>query len=232
MPAVAVRPRRGDCDRPRLHLPVRAAGVLRRRPLAPGCRGLAGLLVASLLAFWIPLSCVVRRLRIAFGLRDAAPTTLNLASHREAPQARRRSTRAAWPRAGSRAWVTGPSDSGGGSPAVHGRDRPVRHGLLAAPLADSVRPGGPARDRRLERLIRRRATPASPTDGRPRALTFEPNPRGRRCSIRGWDAPPAPGASRRPAVGGTPQAAHRALGSVRRISPGRARCGRPLPRSP
>jgi hypothetical protein len=40
---------------------------------------------------------------------------------------------------------------------VHGRDGPVRHGLLAATLSASVRPGGAARDRRLERLARCRA---------------------------------------------------------------------------
>jgi len=44
----------------------------------------AGLLTAALLAFWVPLWWVDRRLWIVFGLLYAAHTTLNLASHRAA----------------------------------------------------------------------------------------------------------------------------------------------------
>ena len=40
------------------------------------------LLTAALLAFWIPLWWIDRRLWVAFGIIYAAHTTLNIASHR------------------------------------------------------------------------------------------------------------------------------------------------------
>ena len=40
------------------------------------------LLIAALLAFWIPLWWVDRRLWVAFGVLYAAHTTLNVLSHR------------------------------------------------------------------------------------------------------------------------------------------------------
>ncbi len=48
----------------------------------------AGLLIGALLAFWIPLWWVDRRLWIAFGVLYAIHTILNLASHRGAPRGR------------------------------------------------------------------------------------------------------------------------------------------------
>lgn len=46
----------------------------------------AGLLITALLAFWMPLWWVDRRLWVAFGILYAAHTTLNIASHRGAPR--------------------------------------------------------------------------------------------------------------------------------------------------
>ena len=48
----------------------------------------ATLLIASLLAFWIPLWWVDRALWVAFGVLYAAHTTLNVISHRVPPSTR------------------------------------------------------------------------------------------------------------------------------------------------
>lgn len=56
----------------------------RRPPRWPILLPYAGLLIAALLAFWMPLWWVDRRLWVAFGILYAAHTTLNILAHRTA----------------------------------------------------------------------------------------------------------------------------------------------------
>jgi len=60
----------------------------RQPPLWPIVVPYATLLVASLLAFWVPLWWVDRTLWVTFGVLYAAHTTINLASNRVTPTAR------------------------------------------------------------------------------------------------------------------------------------------------
>ncbi len=58
----------------------------RQPPRWPILLPYAALLIAALLAFWIPMWWVDRRLWVAFGVLYAAHTTLNILAHREAPK--------------------------------------------------------------------------------------------------------------------------------------------------